>query len=189
MPCVLQEKDVRPMNRPAMGVIGIRLREDDQLVGMDVVEKGGDLLVITDQGFGKRTELKSYPVRGRATMGVLTTDKKALKIIGDITAARVVQPEVDQITVITAEGTVMRTKADTISQYNRVARGVSIMQMREDDVVVAIARFDASDLEAEELEEPSETSVEVESRRCRRRSRRCRRRCRRRSRRRGRSGS
>ncbi len=157
-----QEKDVRPMNRPAMGVIGIRLREDDQLVAMDVVEKGGDLLVITDRGFGKRTELKSYPVRGRATMGVLTTDKKALKIIGDITAARVVQPELDQITVITAMGTVMRTKADTISQYNRVARGVSIMQMREDDVVVAIARFDASDLEAEELEEPSETSVEVE---------------------------
>jgi len=151
-----KEKDVRPMNRPAMGVIGIRLREKDQVIGMDVVEKGGDLLVITDRGYGKRTTLDNYPVRSRATMGVLTTDKKALKIIGKIASARVVQPKSDQITVITAEGTIMRTKADTISQYNRVARGVSIMQMREEDVVVAIARFDESDLEIEEPEEQTE---------------------------------
>jgi len=155
-----KEKDVRPMNRPAMGVIGIRLREEDQLVGVDIVEKGGDLLVITDRGFGKRTELNSYPVRNRATMGVLTTDKKALDTIGKIALARVVQPNDDQITVITAEGTVMRTKADTISQYNRVARGVSIMQMREDDVVVAIARFDAQELEAEE---PNDQAEEVKN--------------------------
>lgn len=151
-----KEKDVRPMNRPAMGVIGIRLREKDQVIGMDVVEKGGDLLVITDKGYGKRTKLGSYPVRSRATMGVLTTDKKALKIIGKIASARVVQPKTDQITVITAEGTIMRTKADTISQYNRVARGVSIMQMREEDVVVAIARFDELDLDIEEPEEQTE---------------------------------
>lgn len=151
-----KEKDVRPMNRPAMGVIGIRLREKDQVIGMDVVEKGGDLLVITDKGYGKRTKLGSYPVRSRATMGVLTTDKKALKIIGKIASARVVQPKTDQITVITAEGTIMRTKADTISQYNRVARGVSIMQMREGDVVVAIARFDELDLDIEEPEEQTE---------------------------------
>lgn len=89
-------------------------------------------------------------------MGVLTTDKKALKIIGKIASARVVQPKTDQITVITAEGTIMRTKADTISQYNRVARGVSIMQMREGDVVVAIARFDELDLDIEEPEEQTE---------------------------------
>ncbi len=151
-----KEKDVRPMNRPAMGVIGIRLREKDQVIGMDVVEKGGDLLVITERGYGKRTKLDSYPVRSRATMGVLTTDKKALKIIGKIASARVVQPKTDQITVITAEGTIMRTKADTISQYNRVARGVSIMQMREGDVVVAIARFDELDLDIEEPEEQTE---------------------------------
>ena len=145
-----EEKEVRPMNRPAMGVIGIRLREGDQVIGMDIVEKGGDLLVITEKGYGKRTALDGYPRRGRATMGVLTVDKKALNIIGTIAAARVVQPKGDQITVISAEGTVMRTKAETISQYNRVARGVSIMQMREDDVVVAIARFAEKDLEGDE---------------------------------------
>jgi len=147
-----QEKDVRPMNRPAMGVIGIRLREKDEVIGMDIVEKGGDLLVITEKGFGKRTSLDGYPRRSRATMGVLTVDKKALPTIGEIAAARVVLPEQDQITVISAEGTVMRTKAESISQYNRVARGVSIMQMREDDVVVSIARFADQDLETIEDE-------------------------------------
>ncbi len=147
-----QEKEVRPMNRPAMGVIGIRLREKDEVVGMDIVEKGGDLLVITEKGFGKRTSLDGYPRRSRATMGVLTVDKKALPIIGEIAAARVVLPEQDQITVISAEGTVMRTKAESISRYNRVARGVTIMQLREDDVVVSIARFAEQDLETIEDE-------------------------------------
>ena len=151
-----EEKEVRPMNRPAMGVIGIRLRDKDEVVGMDIVEKGGDLLVITEKGFGKRTSLDGYPRRSRATMGVLTVDKKALPIIGKIAAARVVLPDQDQITVISAEGTVMRTKADTISQYNRVARGVAIMQMREGDVVVSIARFADQDLEATEEEEGKE---------------------------------
>jgi DNA gyrase subunit A len=136
-----------------MGVIGIRLRENDQVVGMDIVEKGGDLLVITQKGFGKRTSLDGYPKRSRAGMGVLTVDKKALPEIGEIAAARVVQPDKDQITVISAEGTVMRTIAESISQYNRVARGVSIMQMREDDVVVAIAKFTGQELEAEEENE------------------------------------
>jgi len=151
-----EEKEVRPMNRPAMGVIGIRLRDKDEVVGMDIVEKKGDLLVITEKGFGKRTALDGYPRRSRATMGVLTVDKKALPTIGKIAAARVVLPDQDQITVISAEGTVMRTKADTISQYNRVARGVSIMQMREGDVVVSIARFADQDLEATEEEEGKE---------------------------------
>ncbi|MCD4803563.1 MAG: DNA gyrase subunit A [Anaerolineales bacterium] len=152
-----QEKEVRQMNRPAMGVIGIRLREKDEVVGMDIVEKGGDLLVITEKGFGKRTSLDNYPRRSRATMGVLTVDKKALPVIGEIAAARVVLPEQDQITVISAEGTVMRTKAESISRYNRVARGVTIMQLREEDVVVSIARFAEQDLETieEEKEIPS----------------------------------
>jgi DNA gyrase subunit A len=148
-----KEKEVRPMNRPAMGVIGIRLREGDEVIGMDIVEKGADLLTITEKGYGKRTELSAYPSRSRATMGILTVDKNALDKIGHIAAARVVKPKADLITVISAEGTVMRTRADTISQYNRVAQGVSVMQMREDDVVVSIARFADQELEFQQ-EEP-----------------------------------
>jgi DNA gyrase subunit A len=123
---------------------------------MDIVEKNGDLLVITEKGYGKRTELKAYPSRSRATMGVLTIDKKSLKKIGHIAAARVIQPKKDQITVISAEGTVMRTRAEAISQYNRVAQGVMVMQMREDDEVVSIARFADQELEIDLDHQPQD---------------------------------
>ena len=148
-----QEQEVRPMNRPAMGVIGIRLREGDSVVGMDVVEPDGDLLIITRLGYGKRTDLMDYPTRSRATKGVLTLDRKAIPSIGKIAAARVVQAASDQITIISAEGTVMRTNASSISRYNRVARGVSIMQMREGDQVASMARFNREEDGEEEEEE------------------------------------
>lgn len=141
------EEEIRPMKRPAMGVIGIRLRKGDQVISMENAEKGGDLLTISKLGFGKRTPLSEYPLRSRATMGVLTVDKNALSKIGNLTSARVVQPAEDSITIISANGTVMRTQAENISQYSRVARGVHIMQMREGDQVASMARFQSSDLE------------------------------------------
>ena len=144
-----QENEVRPMNRPAMGVIGIRLRPGDQVVGMEIVEPEGDLLVITELGFGKRSLLAEYPSRGRATMGVLTIDKKAIPTIGKVAAARVIPSEQDLVTIISSEGTVMRTTAKNISRYNRAARGVHIMQMREGDHVASIARFEATELNEE----------------------------------------
>ena len=147
------ETEVRPMNRPAMGVIGIRLREGDSVVGMDIAEPEADLLVITQKGFGKRTALDNYPSRSRATKGVLTVDKKAIPTIGEIAAARVVQADTDQITIISAEGTVMRTLAKSISRYSRVARGVSIMQMRKGDQVASIARFSEEEEEDQDQEE------------------------------------
>jgi len=146
-----QEQEVRPMNRPAMGVIGIRLREGDSVVGMNIIEPEGDLLIITKLGYGKRTSLMDYPTRSRATKGVLTLDRKAIPTIGKIASARVVQAASDQITIISAEGTVMRTNASSISRYNRVARGVSIMQMREGDQVASMARFNREE-EGEEDE-------------------------------------
>lgn len=148
-----QENDVRAMNRPAMGVIGIRLRPGDEVVGMEIVQEDADLLVITDLGFGKRSALSEYPTRGRATMGVLTIDKKAIPSIGAVAVARVIQSDEDLLTIISTEGTVMRTQARDISCYNRAARGVHIMQMRENDQVASIARFTPSELMTEEEEE------------------------------------
>ena len=159
------EGEVRPMNRPAMGVIGIRLREGDQVVGMDIVDSDGDLLVITELGFGKRSKLAEYPTRGRATMGVLTIDKKALPAVGPIAAARVIQSDQDLITIISSEGTVMRTAAGDISCYNRTARGVHIMQMREGDHVASMARFTDQDLNKKEsdVEEHAEQNAEEDN--------------------------
>ncbi|MEN8171604.1 MAG: DNA gyrase subunit A [Chloroflexota bacterium] len=141
-----KESAVRAMGRTAQGVIGIRLRDGDQVVGMEVVEPDGDLLIITEKGFGKRTSLDEYAAKGRATMGNLTIDKNALDIVGQIVAARVVQPKEDSITLISAQGIVMRTKADSISQYGRATRGVQVMGIEEGDSVASIARIAAADL-------------------------------------------
>ncbi|MBS1249818.1 MAG: DNA gyrase subunit A [Chloroflexi bacterium] len=144
------ENDVRPMKRPAIGVIGIRLREGDRVIGMEISENGGHLLTISQEGFGKRTSLEDYPSRGRATMGVLTVDKNALSKIGKIAAARIVQPATDSITIISTDGTVMRTPVRNIAEYNRVARGVTIMQLREGDQVASMARFKDTELQKSE---------------------------------------
>jgi len=140
------EKEVRSMGRPAQGVKGIRLRANDEVVGMEIVEPDGDLLVVTTNGFGKRTSLDDYTPKGRATMGILTIDKNASDNIGLITSARVVQPEEDLITLISANGIVMRTNANTISQFGRATRGVQVMNLEKDDIVVSMARFAAADL-------------------------------------------
>ena len=140
------EDEVRPMGRPATGVQGIKLRKGDQVVGMEVVEPGGDLLVVTIKGYGKRTSLSEYPSKGRATMGVLTLDKNAIPHVGKIAAVRVVQANEDLITLISANGIVMRTGAETIAQLGRATRGVRVMDMQEKDSVAALARISAADL-------------------------------------------
>jgi len=140
------EDQVRPMGRPATGVLGIRLKKGDRVVGMEVVEPGGDLLVVTELGYGKRTPLDEYPTKGRATMGVLTLDKHAIPVIGKIAVARVVQAREDFITLISSNGIVMRTQADTVAQFGRATRGVRVMDMQEGDTVAALARISAADL-------------------------------------------
>ncbi len=140
------ESELRPMGRPAQGVNAIKLRGNDQVVGMDVIEPGADLLVVTTRGYGKRTSLEEYTPKGRATMGILTIDRNALNQIGLITAVRVIQPKEDLITLISANGIVLRTKADTISQIGRATRGVQIMNLESDDSVASLARFAAADL-------------------------------------------
>jgi DNA gyrase subunit A len=139
------EQKVRSMGRQAAGVIGIRLHGKDQVASMDVVEKGGDLLVVTENGYGKRTPLVEYPVKGRATYGVRTTDRKALSTIGPITSARVVQ-EADDLTLISTNGVVLRTKVKNISRFGRATRGVRIMNLQAGDNVASVARIAEADL-------------------------------------------
>jgi DNA gyrase subunit A len=137
---------VRPMGRPATGVIGINLRGDDRVIGMEIVEPGGDLLVVTTAGHGKRTSLDEYTPKGRATMGILTLDKHAIPVVGKIAVARVVQAAEDNITLISTNGIVMRTKAESIAQLGRATRGVRVMNLIEGDAVATMARFSAADL-------------------------------------------
>ncbi|MBN1231695.1 MAG: DNA gyrase subunit A [Anaerolineales bacterium] len=134
------EEDVRAMGRQAAGVIGIRMKADDSVTSMEVVEEGGDLLVVTSGGYGKRTSLTEYASKGRGTQGVRTINPKAIPTIGILVGARVVQPE-DQLTIITTNGVMLRTKVDQITKAGRATQGVHVINLDSGDNVASIARI------------------------------------------------
>jgi len=153
------EEEVRAMGRSAGGVTGIRLGTADKVTSMDVIEKGGDLLLVTTQGYGKRTPLTEYPAKSRATGGVQTTARDAAGKIGTITSARIVQ-EADDLTIITANGMVLRTKVRDVKQAGRATRGVHLMEVKEGDRVASIARIAAAELKKVGADASSETAPE-----------------------------
>ncbi len=140
-----KEDKVRAMGRQAAGVRGIRLAKGDVLTSMDVVDKNAFLLVVTTGGFGKLTPLKAYAPKGRGAGGVATIDKKALKEIGKIASARVVRAE-DDLTIMTANGVVLRLKVSEVKQAGRATRGVHLIKPQEGDYVASVARIAAEDL-------------------------------------------
>jgi DNA gyrase subunit A len=139
------EGAVRAMGRTAGGVNGIKLDQGDHVASMEVLEEGGELLIITTDGYGKRTPLPEYPPKGRATGGVRTIDPKSLKSIGIIAAARVVQP-VDDLTIISAGGVVLRTRVKDVKLGGRVAKCDLLMSLEEEDYVASLARISTAEL-------------------------------------------
>jgi DNA gyrase subunit A len=131
------EKEVRAMGRDTQGVIGIKLGRSDKVAGMATVVEGGDLLVITQRGYGKRTPLSEYPMKHRAGQGVFTL--KVTDRVGKLSALRVVRDPEEEILVISASGMVLRTSVGAISQIGRQTQGVIVMRIAPDDQVVAIA--------------------------------------------------
>ena len=145
---------VRPMGRTAGGMNAIRLGAEDHIIGTEVVgAKNEELLVITSNGYGKRTPMGDYPAKGRATAGVASISRKALAVTGLIVTARSVQLE-DQVTIISTNGQVLRTKVSNIRQSGRATMGTRLMQMAEGDTVASVARLAAADLPAEASPEP-----------------------------------
>jgi DNA gyrase subunit A len=155
------EQDIRPMGRPARGVTGIQLKPKDFVTALEVVEPDGALLVVTENGFGKRTPLEEYVVKGRAGMGVYTTDYKSLKKIGLICDARVVQPG-DEITLMSSGGIVLRLNVDTIRICGRATRGVHLMDVVEGQTVASLARISKRDEEQVELDAEEEARKEAD---------------------------
>ncbi len=139
------EASIRSMGRTAGGVNGIGLEPGDFVTSMEVAEPGADLLVVTTGGYGKRTPLEEYPLKGRATGGVVTIDQKALASVGRVTAARVVQT-VDNLTIISSAGLVLRTKVAEVRQMGRGARGVRLMEVEKGDKIASLARIAVADL-------------------------------------------
>jgi DNA gyrase subunit A len=154
------EAEVRPMGRTAAGVTAIRLDRGDLVTSMEVIEPGASLLVVTRLGYGKRTPLSEYPVKGRATGGVKTIDTNALEKIGTISSARVVQ-DADDLTIMSVNGVVLRTKVKDISQTGRATRGVLLMELQAGDTVSTMARVAEMDLKRVEggAENPATTTA------------------------------
>ncbi len=134
MSITFDEKDVRPVGRTAQGVIGIRLDEEDSVIGMDSIISNikGTLLAITENGFGKRTELDEYRVQNRGGRGVITY--KITPKTGDIVGIRIATDEED-VMLITDNGTIIRLKVKDISILGRSTQGVTLMRTNEGKVV------------------------------------------------------
>jgi DNA gyrase subunit A len=131
------EDQVRSMGRDTAGVKGMNVdRGDNRVLAMDVVRPDTELLVITDGGFGKRTAIEEYPVKGRGTMGVKTISLTERK--GALAGALIVREHHDLV-FISQNGMVQRTAVKGISKQGRPAQGVRVMNLREDDRVSAVA--------------------------------------------------
>jgi len=131
------DEALRPMGRATSGVIGMRFSEGDELLAMNVVSDGEDLLVATEGGYAKRTAASQYPVQGRGGKGVLTA--KIVSSRGKLVGAVMVNPE-DEVFAITSAGGVIRTSAGEIKQSGRQTMGVRLMNLAAGDSVVALAR-------------------------------------------------
>src|SRR5690606_34216488 len=121
--------------RATSGVIGMRFSEGDELLAMNVVSDGEDLLVATEGGYAKRTAASQYPVQGRGGKGVLTA--KIVSSRGKLVGAVMVNPE-DEVFAITSAGGVIRTSAGEIKQSGRQTMGVRLMNLAAGDSVVAL---------------------------------------------------
>ncbi len=146
------EKDVRPIGRVSQGVIGIRIDEDDEVIGMESIIAGGKatLLAITENGFGKRTELDEYRVQIRGGKGVITY--KVTQKTGKLVGVRIATDEED-VMLITDKGTIIRLKVKDISVLGRSTQGVTLMRTTDGGKVVSMETLTP---EIAEVEEPQE---------------------------------
>jgi DNA gyrase subunit A len=154
-----RETKARSMGRTAGGVGAIRLRDGDYVASMDVVVPRGQLLVVTEKGYGKRTPLEQYPVKGRNTGGVRTIADR-YEETGPIVAARVVMPE-DEITLITAGGIALRTAVENVRVAGRATLGVRVISLDEGDRLASLARLEANPEENARAAVEAAASVEA----------------------------
>jgi DNA gyrase subunit A len=153
------ETDARSMGRNSQGVRGIKLRDSDKVVAMVVVKRGGTLLSISENGYGKRSEVENYKVTKRGSKGVITlkTTERNGKLISLLEVV-----DNDDLMIVTKEGMIIRQAVDKISIIGRNTQGVKLIELNEKDKVYDITRIAAEpDEEGELFETLPETPVEV----------------------------
>jgi len=146
------EKDVRPMGRSAGGVRAIKLESDDEVVSMELVLPGQQLMVVTENGYGKRTPVEEYKIQARGGKGLLTYDKAKFKKTGNLIGAMVVDSD-DEVFLINSDGIIIRTRAGEVSILGRATQGVKIMKVEGETKIVAMAKAIKEDEDPEESSE------------------------------------
>src|SRR6201747_2093538 len=148
---------LRPMGRDTTGIKGMNVSgKDNRVLAVDIARNDTELFVVTENGYGKRTAVSEYPVKGRGTKGVLTaklTEKK-----GGLAGALIVG-EHQELLFISQNGMVQRTSVSGISQMGRSTQGVKVMNIKDDDVVSAVALVVESDSESSTPEGPPEDEL------------------------------
>ncbi len=155
------EEDVRTMGRAAGGVRAITLEKNDEVVAMELAEKNEELLVVTRNGYGKRTKVKEYKIQARGGKGLLTYDKTKFNKTGELIGAMVVNEE-DDVFLINSDGIIIRIKAGEVSRLGRTTQGVRIMRVQEESIIVTMAKAIRED-EMEPDADESEKTVSEET--------------------------
>jgi DNA gyrase subunit A len=159
------EKDVRPMGRVSRGVRGIRLRSGDKVIGMDIVEEGSSIFVISKYGYGKRTKVAQFTPHARGGVGIRSAVVNAKT--GDLIGVKTLAAEDGQeVIIVSSQGQTIRLGLKDIPLLGRATQGVRIMRLNGSDEVVSLALVDKVDeLEDEEDDgaTPTEAAVEPEA--------------------------
>ena len=142
-----KEDDVRPLGRVSQGVRGISLGEGDYVVGMGASIPEATLLVVTENGFGKRTELDEYKVQSRAGKGILTY--RVTEKTGMVAGVKLVN-ETDELMLISSDGTIIRMEVGGISILGRATQGVTLMRTTGGNKVVSIARIEVDEVQGQD---------------------------------------
>ncbi len=152
------EANVRPMGRTACGVRGIRLESGQQVVSL-IVASEGDVLTVTENGYGKRTPIDQYPVHGRGGQGVISiqTSERNGSVVGAVQVT-----EEDEVMMISDGGTLVRNRVAEISQMGRNTQGVIMIRLHKQERLIGIERVESLDGEGDEDEADSETDPSSE---------------------------
>lgn len=151
------EKDARPMGRSARGVRGMRLRAGDRVVGMDIVETGRNLLVISEKGFGKMTKVDNFPVHKRGGVGIkaaVVTNKT-----GNIITVRAIDSDVHEIIIVSEAGQTIRVGVSDIPMLGRTTQGVRIMRLDDSDIVASLGLVPEQNEESDNDSEATDDNI------------------------------
>lgn len=155
------EKGARPMGRVARGVRGIRLRPGDRVIGMDIVEEGSDIFVISKYGYGKRTKVAQFTPHARGGVGIrsaVVNDKT-----GELIGVKTLVSDEEEVIIISSQGQTIRLGLANIPALGRATQGVRIMRLNDGDEVTSLALVEKTNETDDDEAEPASTPAEAAS--------------------------